>query len=71
MFLVTLYLSVTGWVERRLDRSESGASMVEYALLVALIAIVCVVALTALGKNIAGLFKSACSSMSATNVSSC
>ena len=34
-------------------RSERGASLIEYALLVALIAIVCVVAVTALGTTTA------------------
>ena len=40
-------------------RSERGASMVEYALLVGLIAVVAVVAITALGGGISGLFHSA------------
>ena len=40
-------------------RSEHGASMVEYALLVGLIAIVAVAAVTLLGNSIAGLFGSA------------
>ncbi len=40
-------------------RSERGASMVEYALLVGLIAVVAVVAITALGGGISGLFSSA------------
>jgi pilus assembly protein Flp/PilA len=40
-------------------RSERGASMVEYALLVGLIAVVAVVAITFLGGGISGLFNSA------------
>ncbi len=40
-------------------RTERGASMVEYALLVGLIAVVAVVAVGALGGGIAGLFSSA------------
>jgi pilus assembly protein Flp/PilA len=40
-------------------RSERGASMVEYALLVGLIAVVAVVAVAALGGGISGLFSSA------------
>ena len=39
-------------------RSERGASMVEYALLVGLIAVVAVVAVAALGGGISGLFSS-------------
>lgn len=37
------------WLEARLD--DRGASLVEYALLVALIAIVCIAAVTALGET--------------------
>jgi pilus assembly protein Flp/PilA len=40
-------------------RTERGASMVEYALLVGLIAVVAVVAIAALGGSISGLFNSA------------
>jgi pilus assembly protein Flp/PilA len=41
---------------KNLIRDDNGASMVEYALLVALIAVVSVVILTTLGKTIAGEF---------------
>ena len=37
-------------------RSERGASAVEYGLLVALIAIVIIFAVTALGTNLSGIF---------------
>ena len=40
-------------------RTERGASMVEYALLVGLIAVVAVVIVSLLGKSIAGLFSQA------------
>ena len=40
-------------------RTERGASMVEYALLVGLIAVVAVVAIAALGGGISGLFSNA------------
>ena len=40
-------------------RTERGASMVEYALLVGLIAVVAVVAIAALGGSISGLFSNA------------
>ncbi|MCC6226460.1 MAG: Flp family type IVb pilin [Microthrixaceae bacterium] len=39
-------------------RSERAASLVEYALLVALIAVVCIVAVTTLGENAASKFDS-------------
>jgi pilus assembly protein Flp/PilA len=41
---------------KSLVRSEEGASMVEYGLLVALIALVVAAAATTLGNGIAGLF---------------
>jgi pilus assembly protein Flp/PilA len=40
----------TAWVAAHID-NERGASLVEYALLVALIAIVCIAAVTTLGRN--------------------
>lgn len=42
-------------------RDERGATAVEYGLMVALIAIVIIVAVTLLGKNLSGLFNSAAS----------
>jgi pilus assembly protein Flp/PilA len=63
------YLTVRGLHSSMLDRarSERGASMVEYALLVGLIAIVAVVAVTFLGKSIEGLFNTAASNINAVN----
>jgi pilus assembly protein Flp/PilA len=40
----------------RLVRDEEGASLVEYVLLVALIAVVCIAAVTLLGKNASNKF---------------
>lgn len=43
---------ITPWVKARIDaRSQVGASLVEYALLVALIAVVCIVGITFLGSR--------------------
>ena len=42
---------------REFATQEDGATMVEYALMVALIAIVCLVAVTAFGVSVSGLFK--------------
>jgi pilus assembly protein Flp/PilA len=57
----------------RLNRasSERGASMVEYALLVGLIAIVAVVALLALGPAIANLFQSSSNCVVGLSSSTC
>jgi len=41
---------IAPWIKARIDaKSELGASLVEYALLVALIAVVCIVGITFLG----------------------
>lgn len=42
---------------RKFATQDDGATMVEYALMVALIAIVCLVAVTAFGASVNGLFK--------------
>ncbi len=39
----------TPYVQARFGRSERGAALVEYALLLALVAVVCIVALSTLG----------------------
>jgi pilus assembly protein Flp/PilA len=44
-------------------KSERGASLVEYALLVALIAVVCIVAITFLGRSASDKFSSVGSSL--------
>ena len=41
---------------KKLVRNEEGATLVEYGLLVALIAVVCIAAVTFLGTNIAAMF---------------
>ncbi|MFN8039300.1 MAG: Flp family type IVb pilin [Acidimicrobiales bacterium] len=52
------YEFVSAWLQARLTKSERGASLVEYALLVALIAVVCILAVTFLGKNSSNKFSS-------------
>ena len=44
------YEFLATWLRARFD-DERGASLVEYALLVALIAVVCIAAITLLGNN--------------------
>ncbi len=55
---INAFVTVTGLHRSLLERArtERGASMVEYALLVGLIAVVAVVAITALGGGISTLF---------------
>ena len=45
------------------DEKERGASLVEYALLVALIAVVCLLAIQTLGKNASVKFSSIASAV--------
>lgn len=49
---------------KSLDKAEKGASLVEYALLVALIAIVAIVAIRTLGNSISSQFSSLASQVS-------
>jgi pilus assembly protein Flp/PilA len=44
-------------------RDERGATAVEYGLMVALIAVVIIVAVTALGKNLTGIFNTTASAV--------
>ncbi|HPM80092.1 MAG TPA: Flp family type IVb pilin [Candidatus Anammoximicrobium sp.] len=46
-----------------LIRGEEGASLVEYGLLVGLIAVICIAAITALGLGISGMFQSIASAV--------
>jgi pilus assembly protein Flp/PilA len=48
----------------RWRRAEEGASLVEYALLVALIAVVCIVAVSLLGANASAKFSTVASAIS-------
>jgi len=41
---------------RALLRDDEGATMVEYGLIVALIAVVCIVAVTAIGTRLSSMF---------------
>lgn len=49
---------IASYIRARFGRSERGAALVEYALLLALIAVVCIVALTILGEKESSKFVS-------------
>ena len=52
------------WIQAKFNTdSERGASMVEYGLLLALIAVVAIVAVKALGDSVSGKFSSVNSSL--------
>lgn len=58
---------VVSWLQARISGSDRGASLVEYALLVALIAVVCVVAVQVLGTQASASFSSTGSGLTAAN----
>ena len=60
--MITLYTFVQSLLQARTD-DDRGASLVEYALLVALIAIVCIAAITLLGGNAATKFSGVAQSL--------
>jgi pilus assembly protein Flp/PilA len=60
------YEFLATWLRARFD-DEKGASLVEYALLVALIAVVCIAAVTLLGKNASSKFDSVGQSIGGAN----
>lgn len=64
--MLTSFEYFAGWVRAKFGQNERGAALVEYALLLALIAVVCIGALTLLGggskskfSNIAGQIQNA------------
>ena len=61
--MLALWTQVTTWLA---SRDERGASMVEYALLVVLIAIVALIAISLVGKETSKAFSTVAGSM-ATN----
>jgi pilus assembly protein Flp/PilA len=56
------YDFISAWLTAKVD-SDRGASLVEYALLVALIAVVCIAAVTTLGSNASSKFDTVGSSI--------
>jgi pilus assembly protein Flp/PilA len=60
--MITSFEFLATWLRARFDE-ERGASLVEYALLVALIAVVCIAAITLLGNNASGKFSSVANSI--------
>jgi len=62
--MITSYQFLDAWVKAH-TISERGASLVEYALLVALIAVVCIAAVTTLGQAASSKFSTVGASISA------
>jgi pilus assembly protein Flp/PilA len=61
--MITSYEFLATWLRAKFDE-ERGASLVEYALLVALIAVVCIAAITLLGNNASAKFSTVAGSIS-------
>jgi pilus assembly protein Flp/PilA len=64
--ITTTYEFLAAWLLARFDNDDRGASLVEYALLVALIAVVCIVAITFLGRSASTRFSNVGSAVNAT-----
>jgi pilus assembly protein Flp/PilA len=64
--MLTTYEFVAAWLRTKTD-SERGASLVEYALLLALIAVICIVALQFLGEKASENFNSVGTSIDSPN----
>jgi pilus assembly protein Flp/PilA len=60
--MITTFEFVANWLRARVN-DERGASLVEYALLVALIAVVCIAAVTLLGQNASSKLNTAANSI--------
>jgi pilus assembly protein Flp/PilA len=63
--MISTYEFLATWLRARFGDSDRGASMVEYALLVALIAVVCIVAIRGLGQSAKSSFESTGSAIGA------
>ena len=61
--MLTSYDYVSAWLQARC-RTDTGASLIEYALLLALIAMVCFVAVTLLGQQVSSKFSKVASGFS-------
>ena len=65
--MLTSYEFLASYLRARFGDDERGASLVEYALLVALIAVVCIVAVTFLGKSAKSKFTTVGDSINSAN----
>ena len=60
--MVSLWSKLTAWA-----KDDKGASMVEYALLVVLIAIIALIAISIAGQNVSKAFSTVAGSLGAAN----
>ena len=64
--MISCYQFCAAYLRSRFSTNERGASLVEYALLVALIAVVCLVAIAFLGQSASQRFSTVGSSIATT-----
>jgi pilus assembly protein Flp/PilA len=60
-----MHMDLVSYMKARFSTTERGAALVEYALLMALIAVVCIIALTTLGGQASSKFTDVGNSISA------
>jgi pilus assembly protein Flp/PilA len=65
--MVLQFQIFAAYMRARFGESERGASLVEYALLVALIAVVCIVAISILGREANSTFTDVGDQLGSTN----
>ncbi len=65
--MISTYEFLATWLRARFSDTERGASLVEYALLVALIAVICIIALQFLGQEASKSFDSTGDAISSAN----
>jgi pilus assembly protein Flp/PilA len=63
MDIKTQWIVVSNWMRARFGQTERCATLVEYALLVALIAVVCIAAVSLLGRSASTKFNSISASL--------
>jgi pilus assembly protein Flp/PilA len=56
VIIVDIFRTIAPYLRARFGTTERGAALVEYALLLALIAVVCIVALASLGGKVSSKF---------------
>ena len=62
-----MHTDIVTYLQARFAKTERGAALVEYALLLALIAVVCIVALTTLGDQASSKFSDVGASIEAAS----
>jgi Flp pilus assembly pilin Flp len=65
--VAVVFQQIAVWIRTHFDRAQRGSSIVEYALLITLIAVVCLLALNNLGQTADDSYSQFASSVAAAN----